>query len=109
MKIDFSKVLMQLDGKTPLQMSGDDPKEFTLGDCAVGALLAPGTVQQTAVEKIRRARLAEIAYDAGEVDVSVEDVVMMRTCIGETYAALIVLRAFTLLGGDNVTALKVVG
>jgi hypothetical protein len=95
MKIDFSTVLTQFSGE-PITSEGNAP--FTLGMCVVNALLQPQQQQQNPMEKIRRARIAERAYDAGETDVSPEDLVTIREAVGSLYPPLIVYRAYALLG-----------
>jgi hypothetical protein len=107
MKINFGTVLTQLNGQ-PIENEAKQP--FTLGQAVVNALLQP--VQgQSAADKIRKGRIAERAYDEQEIEVSPEDVTLIRQAIGELYAPLIVLKVFRLLGGEeaaNVTNLKAV-
>ena len=107
MKIDFGAMLTQLNNTDPIINENKEP--FTLGQACVNALLQP-TANLSAMEKIKRARLAERAYDQGEVEVSPEDLALIRQCVGETYAPLLVMKAYRLLGdGDStVTALKAV-
>jgi hypothetical protein len=107
MKVNFATILTGLDG-APILNENKEP--FTLGQAVVNALLQP-VQNQSAADKIRRGRLAERAYDEQEIEISPEDVTVIRQCIGELYAPLIVMKAFRLLGGEeaaNVTNLKAV-
>lgn len=107
MKINFATILTQLNGE-PITNEKQEP--FSLGQAAVNALLQPMS-NVNPMEKIRRARLAERAFDQGEVEISPEDLTLIRQCIGELYAPLIVMKAYRLLGddgGDNVMTFKAV-
>ena len=107
MKVNFAQVLEQLDG-TPI--TGENNAPFTLSMCAVNALLQPTTQTIPPIEKVRRARVAERVYEAGEIDISPEDIVLIRECIGVWYPPLIVMKAYRLLGDDDgkITVMKVV-
>lgn len=103
MKINFRKVLTQFSGEP---ITGENNSPFTLGQCTVNALLQPTQTQVSPQDKVRRARIAERAYEAeheqdGECDMSPEDVVLIRDCIGQIYPPLIVMKAFGLLEGDD--------
>ena len=104
MKINFRDVLVQFNGAP---ITGENNAPFTLGQCTVNALLQPSQQQITPQDKVRRARIAERAYEAeagegdGACDMSPEDVVLIRDCIGQIYPPLIVMRAFGMLEGDD--------
>jgi hypothetical protein len=51
----------------------------------------------TAADKLRRFALAQAVHNAGEVDVSIEDIALLRSIIGESCAPLLVGRAYELL------------
>lgn len=103
MRIDFGATLLGLDGKTPLTNGGvgeDKDEVATLGGLTVNALLSPiGPIP--AEEKIRRARLAELAFDRNEVDLTPEQLTLIREAIGAVFPPLAVMRAFELLGGGH--------
>jgi hypothetical protein len=105
MKIDFSQILTQFSGE-PITGEGGSP--FTLGQAVVNALLQP-VQNATPMDKIRRARIAEQAFDGREIEVSPEDLVVMRDAVGQLYPPLIVYRAFAFLGeGGPPISLKTV-
>ena len=97
MKVDFSAVLLQLNGKDAIK--DIDTKDCTLGGVACGALLAPfpDEANLDPKEKVRRFKLAMKASDGGEQELSVEDVGELKTLIGKAYPPLIVGRAFEIL------------
>jgi len=96
MKIDFSEVITQYDGAPVVDQDG---KPVTLGQVTVNALSQPKE-GMSANDKLRNARLAEQAFDAKLVDLTPEDVTIIRAAIGEMYPPLVVLKAFRLLGGE---------
>lgn len=104
MRVDFSAKLTQFSGEVITNERGDP---FTLGMAAVNALLQPQP-NQNPMDKIRRARIAERAYDAAEVDVAPEDIVVIREAIGQLFPPLIVYRCFELLGEPQSISLKTV-
>lgn len=100
MKVDFGKVLTTLNGE-PIK----DEKEgdVTLGLVSVNALLG-GKPQETASgqEKLKRFKLAEkISGTKGEVDVTAEDVSLLKDLIGTGFGTIIVGRALAMLEGEE--------
>lgn len=104
MKIDFNTKILALDGETQVvEQVGDEIKPVTLGHMAINALLTPlpdmaGNQEQTDGQtKVRLATLAQAIYAGGTVDVSVEDVSLIKERIGRCYSALPVMRAWSIL------------
>jgi len=100
MKIDFQQTLMGL-GDEPL-MEGDKPA--TLGTVSIAALLnaIPGPNGQpeelSGEAKVRQAVLAQNIFKAtGPLDVSVDDVHLLKQRIGRMFTPLAVMRAWNLL------------
>lgn len=93
MKIDFSKPITDLDGK-PVE-------DLTLRVVALNALMAmlPDEQNLPGDQKVARFALAMRVNAGGEVDVSPEDIALMKTLIGKTYGALAVGRAYEILNG----------
>lgn len=94
-EINFGTALLDQDDK-PI-MDGDKP--LTLGRAAMVALMAPQPDEQTlpADEKLRKGKLALKVYANGVLDLSVEDIALVKKYIGKTYGSLVVVRAFPLL------------
>jgi len=95
-KIDFSSQITALSGEAICI----EEKPMTLGHMAIEALCAPLPNEQTSGEqKVRRAKLAERIFgSSAPIDVSVEDVALIKDRIGQGYpSALLVMRAWSLL------------
>jgi len=97
MKLDFGKVLTGFDGK-PIKFNDRDA---TLGLVAVEALCAVYQDEKdlTGEEKVKRATLAEVAYQGNGVDVSVEDIALIKRLIGKAYGPLVVKKAYDIIEG----------
>jgi len=95
MKINFSKVMLDLEQK-PLK-EGD--RDLTLGPICSNALLMPfpDETDLEGTEKVKRFRLAEKLYQGGEVDVSPEEIVLIKKLASKAYAPLLVGRIYEVL------------
>lgn len=111
MKIDFDKALTALDG-TPIRTPKEDgtPGDImTLGLMAINVLLTTLIDERTGqaenvqpVEKVRYAKLAQDIYSAkGPIEISVEDVALLKDRIGRAGAPLAVARAWALLDPEE--------
>ena len=94
-EIDFSAVLTDQED-APLK---DGDKVLTLGRAAFVALVAPAADEQNLPqdEKFRRGDLGLRVSRGGKIDLSVEDIALIKKQIGKTYGPLVVVRAFPLL------------
>jgi hypothetical protein len=94
MKKDFSIPFFDLQGE-PIPNERGQP--LTLKEVAQNSLLAVHQgEQQTAEEKVRRWKLATNIVN-GEIDVTPEEIVLIKHVIGLTYGAIIVGPAFKYL------------
>ena len=95
MKVNFSAEITDLRGN-PVK---DGDENLTLGAVACSAMLAVMSTDQNlpSAEKVRMFRLAQKAADGGEVEVTAEDVVLLKDRIGTLYGALIVGRVYDLV------------
>lgn len=110
MRIDTTEVIRDLDGD-PVEMDqpkptevGERPKAVTLKHVLVTALSTPQGDQyrQEAPEvKFRRGFLALQIHTNDEVELSAEDVVMLKNLVAASYAPLVVYRAHLALEGKN--------
>lgn len=88
MKIDFTQVLRDLDGK---EIKGPDC-DITLGFICVDALLAPLENEMknpNADDTIRRYEFAKAIHNGEEMDLKVEDIVLLKGRILKTRTTLI--------------------
>jgi hypothetical protein len=94
MKIDFSQAMTELNGT--VVKKADGKTDLLLNDVCTTALVANDTTLP-AEERFRRGVLAQEIYN-GLNDISPEDVVTIRACIGKVYGPLIVSKAYKMLG-----------
>ena len=95
MKINYSAPMLDIEDKPIVE----NEKPVLLGTIVCNALLAtyqdepglPGT------DKVKRFRLAQDAIKCVEVDVSVEDVAIIKSLLAKGYAPLIVGRAYDII------------
>lgn len=98
MRVDFGAKLLNMDGSVMQDMSPQGPVEATLGRAVVGAMLAP-VDSKDAMEKIRRVKLAQLAYEQREAEITEDEAQFIRVVLGETLQyPLVVARCFELLG-----------
>lgn len=91
MKIDFARVLKNLDGSEAVDERG---RPLTLGKVAAVALNAPGE------DALHRGHLAMRVYGAGpDTDLTPEDAALIRDNLAATWAPIVVAQAHALLGG----------
>lgn len=95
MKIDFDAVLLDLKGE--IMKDGDAP--VSLKTVAVNALFAPFPDEREidGTEKAKRFNLGLRIDVGGEVEVSAEEVSLVKKLIGKAYPVLIVGRAYQLI------------
>lgn len=96
MQRNFTAPIKNLDGK-PLK-EGD--REVTIGSIAVNALLTPYEDERnlSGDDKVKRFRLAQSIHDAdGEIEVTVEQVALLKSLIAKAYSPLIVGQAWAIL------------
>jgi len=102
MKIDFSQILKNIEGKE-LKEKKEDSKEdipIILSKICVEALMA--TLQDeksNGEEKLKRYNLAEKIHKAQELEIATEDIVLLKKRVGDVYPTIIVGPAFRMLEG----------
>jgi hypothetical protein len=97
--IDFTRVLVGVDGK-PLQSS--DPKKttgMTLSEAAVAGLetILDEDKQSSGTDKFKLDELAHKIYEKKSVVLTVEEIALIKTRIGKAYGPLVVGPAWRLL------------
>jgi len=100
MQADFSRTLKGLDGKD-LALKGEDGTEtvLTVGAACINALMAaPPDDRSTGEEKLKRYRLGmKILNGAGAVNVTAEEVTMLKGRVGEVHSPLVVGQVYDAL------------
>ncbi len=99
MQRNFTTPIKNLDGR-PLK-EGD--REVTLASIAVNALLTPYEDERnlSGDDKVKRFKLAQAIHDAqGEIEVTVEQVALLKSLIAKAYTPLIVGQAWAVLESE---------
>lgn len=93
--VDFSVPLLDQDDR-PIK---DGDNVLTLGRAAMTALMTPqpDEAAQPVEEKFKKGQLAIRVYAQVPLDLTAEEVAMVRRYIGKTYGPLVVVRALPLL------------
>jgi len=102
MEIDFSQKLKNLKGDVLKEVSIDEETkkeestDYTLGTAAVNTLFA-NEKDMTGEQKVKRYNLATKIFEMGKVDVTTDEIVLIKKVIGKFTTALIVGQAYKML------------
>jgi len=97
MKINVDQTLKTLDGKTMMDAdSSGNAVEATVKTLLVNAVLAP-TKDEKGVDKVRKYELAKMIFKGGEVDLTPEDIVLIKKQVGDNFAPIVVGQVFEML------------
>ena len=97
MKINVDQTLKTLDGKTMMDAdSSGNAVEATVKTLLVNAVLAP-TKDEKGVDKVRKYELAKMIFKGGEVDLTPEDIVLIKKQVGDIFAPIVVGQVFEML------------
>ena len=97
MKINVDETLKTIDGKTMMDAdSSGNATEATIKTLLVNAVLAP-TKDEKGVDKVRKYELAKMIFKGGEVDLTPEDIVLIKKQVGDNFAPIIVGQVFEML------------
>jgi hypothetical protein len=104
MKVNFNQVLKDLEGKTLTEPVNEDgqivSKEIYFKDVVLGILLNGKIEGVSAKEKMERYILAQKIFRAQTyLDVSVEQVALIKKLIGDNFNPLVVGQCFEILEG----------
>lgn len=101
MKLNCKKVITNLKGK-PFQEEG---KNLTLGDVCCNALLFSYPEEKNVSGKVKyeRWKLAAKLVDGGTVDVTLEDMTLIKDLVGKFYGPLLVGPIYNILEGIEET------
>jgi hypothetical protein len=98
--IDFTKPLVSFDGKVMKQSDAKDAPILTLWDVSVVALetLLEDDRTLPGIDKFKRDQLARKIYLRSNVEVSPEDIALIRGRIGKVYGPAVIGAAWPMLG-----------
>lgn len=101
MKVDFSQGFKDLDGRILVEPPGGKP--ITLRTLAVNVLMATFEDEKnlSGEEKVKRYETALMVHNSKDepVEMSVEDVALIKRLIGKSYGPLFVGQAWKMLEG----------
>ena len=99
MKIDFNTKIKNLDG-TAIK---NKKKDLTARYFATEALLALADTEKnlSGEEKFKRGQLAEKIYMKDVVDLTVEEISLVKKMVGKVFNSLVVLRMYKILENKN--------
>ena len=98
MLVKVNVPLKTLDGQTMKDNIDGQVVDATLKLIAVNAILSP-VQKESGIEKVKKFNLAQRIYDNDTVELSVEEVSLIKERIGELFPPLVVGQAFKML--DN--------
>ena len=103
MKINMKQVFCNLYSEPMFEQINGEQKEITLGMVSCSALLNvyPDEPNVSGVEKSKRYKLAMAIVDQDEVDLSIDDVALLKKLTSKNPSPLIVGQSVDMLEGIN--------
>ena len=98
MVLDVTKVLVNIAGESLKESVNDVAVDVILRTVVVNALLSP-VEKDTGMKKMEREELARKIYQNDSVDLTIEQVKLIKDRIGEMYAPIVVGQCWRLLEG----------
>ena len=96
MKLDVTKKLKDLDDK----VLKEDKKDIVLKKILTNALLI-AVEKESGVDKVKKYELAKLIHKGKVIDLTAEDVVLLKKQVGDFYTPLVVGQVFALLEGKE--------
>lgn len=97
MKVKVNQKLVALNGNVLKDNDGQgNVIDATLKTAIVNGLLAP-VQKESGVDKVKKYELALRIYKNDEVELSAEDIVLIKKCVGENFAPIVVGQVWELL------------
>jgi len=110
MKVRLDHVLVNIEGGKLMEEirtkeKGEDGKpivklaEITLNKVCATALMRPPKEPDTPDQKYEKGKLAMRIWPLDEAELSIEELALLKECIGVTYGPLVLVQAWDLLEG----------
>jgi len=97
MKVNVDLTLKNIDGSVLIDRNEKgEAVEAILKTALINAVLTP-VEREKGVEKVRKFQLAQRLYAGGEVDLTLDDVKLLKERVGDVYSPLIVGQIYELL------------
>lgn len=103
MKRNLNVVLKTIDGKSLREAHEAGERDVLLSRLAVNALLVnyPDEQSLSGEDKVKRFKLAQLINDAdGDVEVTAEQVSLLKSLIAKAYTPLVVGQSYEILEGE---------
>ncbi len=102
MKINLDQVFTDLNGEVVKQKINGKEVPFALAHAAANALLTENPEKKlSGMDKVRNYDLAVRVYKGGNVDLTPEEIVLIKSVISDCYAPLITGQAYKMLEGKK--------
>ena len=98
MVLDVTKILVNIAGESLKESVNDVAVDVILRTVVVNALLSP-VEKDTGMKKMEKEELARKIYQNDSVDLTIEQVKLIKDRIGEMYAPIVVGQCWRLLEG----------
>ena len=97
-KVDIP--LKTMDGQVMKDSVDGKAVDATVRAAIVNSVLAP-VQKESGIEKVKKFNLAQRVYDKDEVELTAEEISLIKTCIGENFAPIVVGQVWNLLEGKD--------
>lgn len=100
MLVKINVPLTTLDGQTMKDNVDGQAVDATVKTAIVNAVLAP-VQKESGIEKVKKFNLAQRIYKDDEVELTAEEVSLIKACVGENFAPIVVGQIWNLLEGKS--------
>lgn len=100
MLVKVNVLLKTLAGETMKDNVDGQAVDATVKTAIVNAVLAP-VQKESGIDKVKKFNLAQRVYKEDEVELTAEEISLIKTCIGENFAPIVVGQVWNLLEGKD--------
>jgi hypothetical protein len=101
MLIKTNTVITNLAGESMKDMDADgNASDATLKSTIVNALLSP-VQKETGTDKVQKYELAKKVYEADEIELTAEEITLIKARVGDAFVPIVVGRVFEMLEGKS--------
>ena len=100
MLVKVNVPLTTLDGQTMKDNVDGQAVDATVRMAIVNAVLAP-VQKESGIDKVKKFNLAQRIYKDDEVELTAEEVSLIKACVGENFAPIVVGQIWNLLEGKD--------
>jgi len=102
MLINVDGVLKSMDGKALQDVVNGEARDALIKDVLVNAILSP-VQNESGMDKVKKYELAKRIYVGGDINLTAEEIALIKDRVGESYAPIIVGQLYELLEADGGT------